>query len=694
VRHRRAIVFVFLPFAVGFYLSYLFRSINALIADQLTTDLALTAADLGLLTSVYFLTFAAIQLPLGIWLDRYGPRQVQSILLAVAALGAALFGSAERFLPLVLGRALMGLGFAGALVSGLKAIVLWFPKESVALVNGWFLTVGALGAVTATVPTEWLLPLIGWRGLFLVLAPATALCAIAIYFGVPESHATGGGPTAATAVDLRAIYSDSRFWRLAPLSATCIGTSWALPSLWAAPWLSDVDGIDRLAVVRHLFVMAVALCVAALAIGIAADRLRRRGVRAQTLFAYMAGLFIAVQLALVQRWPLPSSLLWSIVAGTGAATVLTYAILAECFPKEATGRANGALNSLHFGFAFIVQWTVGLTVQQWTRNGGHYPATAYQIALGLNLVPQVVAFIWFVCPRRLPLWPMASLQVLRAVYSSRWSQICATVATVRVRALDKARQLAARVWFERREPPLLPPLRVLRRVCASDSPGKVVGPRMDRVHKSRRRDGHAQSIGWPAAAVGSALLCALLSLSLAAVASRARTIVHPSKEAVISPGAANPFDSQIIYFLGRFIENARSLSSDPIVVRTSWHNAYAYVTGHGLEMLTEYGRELAPFTMVGMRTVSVEIISTERISSDSFLIRWRERSFENGLRMNPEHFTGVFDIVFCRPANPEAMIANPLGVYIRAIDWSRKVGQSGRHRRDPSAGPKRHQPCA
>jgi MFS family permease len=436
------------------------------------------------------------------------------------------------------------------MVSGIKAIVLWFPKERVALVNGWFLTVGALGAVTATVPTEWLLPLIGWRGLFLVLAPATALCAIAIYFGVPESHATGGGPTAATAVDLRAIYSDSRFWRLAPLSATCIGTSWALPSLWAAPWLSDVDGIDRLAVVRHLFVMAVALCVAALAIGIAADRLGRRGVRAQTLFAYMAGLFIAVQLALVQRWPLPSSLLWSIVAGTGAATVLTYAILAECFPKEATGRANGALNSLHFGFAFIVQWTVGLTVQQWTRNGGHYPATAYQIALGLNLVPQVVAFIWFVCPRRLPLWPMASLQVLRAVYSSRWSQICA-VATVRVRALDKARQLAARVLFERREPPLLPPLRVLRRVCASDSPGKVVGPRMDRVHKSRRRDGHAQSIGWPAAAVGSALLCALLSLSLAAVASRARTIVHPSKEAVISPGAANPFERACAVYNGR-----------------------------------------------------------------------------------------------------------------------------------------------
>jgi type IV secretion system protein VirB5 len=217
---------------------------------------------------------------------------------------------------------------------------------------------------------------------------------------------------------------------------------------------------------------------------------------------------------------------------------------------------------------------------------------------------------------------------------------------------------------------------------------------MDRVHKSRGRDGHAQSVGWPAAAVGSALLCALLSLSLAAVASRARTIVDPSKEAVISPGAANAFESQIIYFLSRFIESARSLSIDPIVVRRSWQNAYAYVTGRGLEVLTEYGRELAPLAMVGMRTVAVEIISTERISSDSFLIRWSERSFENGLRMHPEHFTGVLTIVFCHPASPEAMIANPLGIYIHAIDWSRKIGQSRRHRLDASAGPQRQQPCA
>jgi MFS family permease len=296
---------IFQPFVAGFYLSYLFRTINALIADKLASDLALAAADLGLLTSVYFLTFAAIQLPLGVWLDRYGPRQVQSILLVLAALGTALFGLAERLIPLVLGRALMGLGAAGSMMAGLKAIALWFPKERVALVNGWFVTVGALGAVTATIPAEWLLPLIGWRGMFLVLAPATALCAVAIYFVVPESRTGRGAPVAAGPIGLRAIYSDSRFWRLAPLSATCVGTSWALPGLWAASWLTDVEGLERGVVVRYLFVMAVALCVAGSGLGIAADRLRRRGICAPTLLVCIAVLFIAAQLALVLRWPLP-----------------------------------------------------------------------------------------------------------------------------------------------------------------------------------------------------------------------------------------------------------------------------------------------------------------------------------------------------------------------------------------------------
>ena len=140
MEYPRAGVLILAPFVAGYYLSYLFRTINALIADRLAAELALTAAQLGLLTAAYFVTFAAIQLPLGVWLDRHGPRRVQSMLLLTAAVGGATtFSLAGGFVSLLIGRALIGLGAPGALMAGLKAIALWFPKERVTLLNGLFL---------------------------------------------------------------------------------------------------------------------------------------------------------------------------------------------------------------------------------------------------------------------------------------------------------------------------------------------------------------------------------------------------------------------------------------------------------------------------------------------------------------------------------------------------------------------------
>jgi MFS family permease len=387
---------VFLPFVTGYFVAYLFRSINAVMALPLATELGLDAGDLGLLTSIYFLTFAAAQIPIGILLDRYGPRRLQSALMVVTALGSALFAASENFSMLLLGRALIGLGVASALTAGMQALVLWFPKERVPLLNGLMVMLGALGAVTATWPAEFLLASIGWRELFGLFAAMTVVCAIVIYLVVPEA-ARVASKTAS--LGLKRVYSDPRFWRLAPLSASCIGTAWALQGLWAAQWLADVDGLDRAGVVQHLFIMAVALSVGAIALGIAADRLRRRGVGPEILLGFVATVFIAIQLALILGLPLPPYVVWSGVAATGAATVLSYASLAEYVPKELTGRANGALNLFHVAAAFAVQYVTGVVVQQWIPDAGHYPEVAYRIAFAFNVAVQVAAWIWFMMSR-------------------------------------------------------------------------------------------------------------------------------------------------------------------------------------------------------------------------------------------------------------------------------------------------------
>ncbi len=162
---------------------------------------------------------------------------------------------------------------------------------------------------------------------------------------------------------------------------------------------ADVEGLDRAGVVQHLFAMAVALSLGAILLGTMADRLRRRGVGPEVLLGLVAAVFIAAQFVLILRLPLPSYLQWAVVAAVGAATVLSFAILAEYFPKELAGRANGALNLFHIAAAFAVQYVTGVVIQQWTSEAGHYPEIAYQTAFALNLVLQIAAWIWFMLPR-------------------------------------------------------------------------------------------------------------------------------------------------------------------------------------------------------------------------------------------------------------------------------------------------------
>jgi MFS family permease len=395
----RLILCVLLPFAAGYYLSYLFRSINALIAGDLTAELGLSAADLGLLTSAYFLMFAAVQLPCGVLIDRYGPRLVDSALLLIAAAGSLLFTLANDVWILVVGRALIGLGVAVGLMAGLKAIVLWFPPERVALVNGWYIMLGALGAVSATGPAEILVQGVGWRGLFAVLAASTAAVALLILLVVPErkpAPAAGSPPK----ISFFTIYRDPRFWRIAPLSATGVGTAFSLQGLWAAPWLTDVAGLERPAVVEHLILMAAVLSASALLLGALAERLRRTGIPTEMFLAATLTLSMAAQLALLLGLPVSSHLLFALIAAAGATPVLSFAILARYFPKEVAGRANAALGVLNMGSAFALQSLAGLIIAQWLAADGHYPTEAHEAAMAATLGLQLIALGVFLAPRR------------------------------------------------------------------------------------------------------------------------------------------------------------------------------------------------------------------------------------------------------------------------------------------------------
>lgn len=392
---------VFLPLAGGYLLSYVFRTINGSIADELISRFSLDAGSIGLLTSVYFLAFALSAIPIGIALDAFGPRLVQGCLMGVAAIGSAIFAAASGPLGLVAGRTLIGLGVAGGLMAGLKAHALWVPPRYLPLANGGLMMFGGLGAIVATLPIGAIDASIGWRGTFLLLAVVSLAASVSVFALVPNLPTTGGrlGRRDALRGFISAI-TDRRFLRVAPLSASVVGTSFAVHGLWAAQWLRDVDLFAPDDVLDGLLAMGAGLTVGSLAIGAAAVGLEKLQVSCTKAFGWFCGGFIALQVAVQLNLPLSQCVLWGAVGAFGCMGVLSYSILDRMFPTALVGRANSALNVLHLTAAWAVQAGMGAIIARWTAGPhGHYPVVAYRTAFAIPLGVQIVALAWFALNR-------------------------------------------------------------------------------------------------------------------------------------------------------------------------------------------------------------------------------------------------------------------------------------------------------
>jgi predicted MFS family arabinose efflux permease len=389
---------VFLPFALGYFLSYLYRVVNAVIAPDLIADVGLDAATLGLLTSTYFLSFGLFQLPLGILLDRFGPRRTEATLLLCAAFGALVFASAGSATGLTLGRACIGLGASACLMAAFKAFVLWFPSERLPLVNGLQMAAGGFGALAGTAPVEAVLKLTGWRGVFVVLAACTLAVALTIFVAVPER--VGQQAPARVREQLRGVgqvFASPMFWRIAPWTVTIQATFLSVQSLWVGPWLRDVAGLPRDVVADHLALIAMAMIAGFIVMGTLAERLSRLGIRPMRVAAAGMTAFMLLLAILVGQWTRGALAVWMLFGFFGTSGILPYAVLSQSFPPQLAGRVVTGLNLIVFLAAFAAQWGIGALIDLWpkTAAGGYAPA-GYRAALGVMFALQATGMIWFV----------------------------------------------------------------------------------------------------------------------------------------------------------------------------------------------------------------------------------------------------------------------------------------------------------
>ena len=399
---RRDAVFVFFAFAVAYFLSALIRSITATISPTLTSELAMGAKDLGLLAGGYFLGFAATQLPLGHWLDRHGPKRVILCLLSVAVVGCIAFSWASGFSGLLLARILCGVGVSACLMAPLTGYRRWFDSATLMRANSWMLMSGSLGMVASTLPVQWLLPIFGWRALFVGLAVLLALAMLLIYWQVP---AWSKNPIAAnTSIEQSTPSSGySQVWalpyfrKMVPIGFFTYGGLVAMQTLWVVPWMTRVAGYTPIEAATGLFWLNIGMLVSFWLWGLLSPWLVRRGLHPVRLITVGIPLsFLALGLIIFAAGNLGR---WTALALTIYCITCTFVSLAQpavgmAFPPNLAGRALSAYNLVIFSGVFTIQWGIGLLIDGFKALG--WPEVAsFQAALSVFLICCIGSYVHF-----------------------------------------------------------------------------------------------------------------------------------------------------------------------------------------------------------------------------------------------------------------------------------------------------------
>jgi predicted MFS family arabinose efflux permease len=399
---RRPAVVVFLVFAFAYFFSALVRSITATLSPQLTQEFALSARDLGLLAGGYFLGFAALQLPLGQWLDRHGPRNVILGFLAVAVLGCAAFALSQGFTGLLLARVLCGVGLGACLMAPLTGYRRWLDPVSQLRANSWMLMTGSMGMVASTLPVQWLLPQFGWRPIFWGLAGLMLLAMLLIAWRVPGWTHAVDARAPATRGTYAEVWRHPYFRRMTPVGFFNYGGMVAIQTLWAVPWMVRVAGYTPVQAATNLFWINVAMLCTFWSWGLLVPRLTQRGIQAQQLIAWGTPLSLLVLGGIVfmgERWAGCSGWLWALFCVSSTFLSLAQPAVGMAFPSELAGRALSAYNLVIFAGVFVVQWGIGLLIDAlealgWSTGG------AFRGAMAVFLLLNLASYAYFLAAKR------------------------------------------------------------------------------------------------------------------------------------------------------------------------------------------------------------------------------------------------------------------------------------------------------
>jgi Sugar phosphate permease len=403
--------------AFGYLLMSFTRVSTAVLAESLTLAFNITATELGLLHSSFFYFYAAMQLPAGVLVDRYGPRRVAGTGTFVMGFGAVAFAMSDSFLVSFLARALVGFGGSVIFLAILRFAVTWFRADEYATVTGLTIGVSALGGIIATTPLAIAASVIGWRSSMLVIGSLCVVSALFIFLSVrdrpvdetdsesPELTADGG-PTSLRD-DLRSVLGGSDVWALGILNFLILGVNFTIIGLWGVPYLVHLYDLSVARASLYVLVGNVGLLIGSPLFGWIADR-----TAAHTALVLISTLVFCVVFGTLSALGTPPlafvGILFFTAMFVNGGVSLAFTVGRQRHPDEVSGTVSGTINSVGYFGAAVVPAVMGMVLDVfWTGKivdgTPVYSFTGYRVAFGIATVAGFAALacaLWIHQTRR------------------------------------------------------------------------------------------------------------------------------------------------------------------------------------------------------------------------------------------------------------------------------------------------------
>ena len=393
--NKNKTILIFCVFAFGFFISNLLRSITATLTPALSSEFNLSAGNLGLLAGGYFLGFSIMQIPAGILLDRFGPKKVISYFLIIALIGTISFALAKSFTGLLISRVFIGVGVAACLMGPLTGYRVWFEKKYQQRSNSWMLMVANIGFVTSTLPVQILVPVIGWRSIFIIIAALILISIVLISLFIPSWK------TQINKVENTNIKSLSQIWRnkffisLIPLAFFNYGGVQAIQTLWAGPWMLNVSGYNAIQSATGLFWINVTMLFSFLIWGYFLPKISSTRIESMKIVKLGLPISYLVLLLLIFMGENAGATMFALYILSSIVISLTQPAIALNFPSHLAGKSLTSLNVFLFSGTFFVQWIIGLMVD-FSRSLGANIVLSYQISFSIFLFACILSYLFFI----------------------------------------------------------------------------------------------------------------------------------------------------------------------------------------------------------------------------------------------------------------------------------------------------------